>query len=268
MHVSPCRIKAHALKSEWKPTRCPGHWMSRARGGGGLKRRRDEPGGDLTKDECSVYNLIQSKGNMGIWKGDVKRELKTIQAKVIDNCIKNLKTKAVIKEVVNVHSKGKSRLMAMDIEPSTELTGGVWYSVEGNLDEGLIDSLNEVCLQHVRRSIVTTAEGIHNFVRTNALTKQIFKVEISLQQIKEILSSMVLDNTIIELKSTGYGEFLKFPSGSLCYKLNKKAAAQQGPRTGALASIPCGVCPRINQCSPGGVISPITCSYYAQWLDF
>jgi hypothetical protein len=35
----------------------------------------------------------------------------------------------------------------------------------------------------------------------------------------------------------------------------------------ALSSSPCGVCPVARQCSPAGVISPRTCTYYTHWLS-
>lgn len=33
-----------------------------------------------------------------------------------------------------------------------------------------------------------------------------------------------------------------------------------------LSELPCGQCPVIQHCSDGGIISPSTCTYYAQWL--
>ncbi|GAB2280243.1 hypothetical protein Dimus_014886 [Dionaea muscipula] len=237
--------------------------MSRLpRGGGVMKRKRGDSGGDLRKEEDVVYNLIRSKGDMGTWKADLKRELKCIPARVVDNCIKKLNAIGKIKEVVNVHCKSKSRLMAMDIEPSTKLTGGVWYDNEGKLDKALIKSLNRVCLEHIRVSSTSSAGEIYSFIKV----KQAFNIEVSLEQINEVLNSMVLDNLIIEQKSTGFGEFAKIPIETLCYKINT-SISEQGP-TGAMALIPCGVCPQINHCTPDGVISPVTCPYFTKWLDF
>jgi DNA-directed RNA polymerase III subunit RPC6 len=35
-----------------------------------------------------------------------------------------------------------------------------------------------------------------------------------------------------------------------------------------LLRVPCGGCPVIRDCRPGAVISPSTCLYLTQWLDF
>jgi DNA-directed RNA polymerase III subunit RPC6 len=40
------------------------------------------------------------------------------------------------------------------------------------------------------------------------------------------------------------------------------------PTSTAFTSIPCGVCPVIDQCQEGGQISPQTCVYYQKWLEF
>lgn len=41
---------------------------------------------------------------------------------------------------------------------------------------------------------------------------------------------------------------------------------EKGPNESALVSVPCGVCPRINECTPDGVILPVSCVYYSKWL--
>lgn len=40
------------------------------------------------------------------------------------------------------------------------------------------------------------------------------------------------------------------------------------PTSTAFTSLPCGVCPVIDQCQEGGQISPQTCVYYQKWLEF
>ncbi|KAL4425784.1 hypothetical protein ABPG75_009800 [Micractinium tetrahymenae] len=47
-----------------------------------------------------------------------------------------------------------------------------------------------------------------------------------------------------------------------------RLALMKIPETTAFTSIPCGVCPVFNECVEGGKISPATCVYYQEWLDF
>ena len=44
--------------------------------------------------------------------------------------------------------------------------------------------------------------------------------------------------------------------------------AQQITVPDALTATPCGVCPVVDDCTPGGVISPATCVYLDKWLEF
>ncbi|XP_052170670.1 uncharacterized protein LOC127786930 [Diospyros lotus] len=236
--------------------------MSRSQDTSSLKRKRPQPNAQLQSPESVLLNLIKSKGDMGIWKGDMKRET-NLPEPVVNKALKALQGRKLIKEVVNIQSKGRKHYMAAEFEPSKELTGGEWY-VGGNLDKEFIAILKESCLKIIRKIKVATAEGVSDFFKKNKITT----AECTTQQIEEILKSMVLDNEILEIKSTGLGEFRSIPIGSVCYRSATGMGHGQGLKVGAMASIPCGVCPRISQCTPDGIISPRTCEYYNKWLDF
>ncbi|PIN15632.1 RNA polymerase III, subunit C34 [Handroanthus impetiginosus] len=237
--------------------------MSRSLGSpSSLKRKRPEkdPTG-LVDAERAVLNVIKSKKDLGIWAGDIAKDT-NLTVPVIQKSIKSLLTKKLIKEVVNIQNKGKKHYMAVEFEPSKEISGGEWY-VNGNLDKEFINVLKQLCLRYMHRQKVATLEGVHNELKKS----QVLKFPISSQQVGEILYSLVLDNEIIEVKSTGLGEYHSIPIGTVCYRVASGTGAGKGPRIGAFASIPCGACPRISLCTPDGVISPSTCVYYNKWLN-
>lgn len=192
---------------------------------------------------------------MGIWQGDIKREA-NIPDSLLKKSIKMLITKKLVKEVVNVQNRSKKLLMASDFEPSNEISGGEWYT-EGKLDTEFIDKLSEACFSSIRRLKVATCEGILEWIRKAG-------GGVSKGQMEQILKKLVMENKVQEVTSDGSGDFESVPVGEVCYRLVKKGAGG----VGAMASIPCGVCPRINSCTPDGVISPTTCQYYQKWLDF
>ncbi|KAF7123384.1 hypothetical protein RHSIM_Rhsim12G0192200 [Rhododendron simsii] len=140
-----------------------------------------------------------------------------------------------------------------------EVTCGLWYA-DGDLDIECIRVLGDSCLRLIKKMKVATTERISEFITRNKITN-----DCTSQQIEEILSSMVLDNEIIEVKSTGLGEYHSIPIGTECCRA---ASGMGGARIGAMGSIPCRVCSRINQCTPDGIISPNTCVYYEKWLNF
>ncbi|XP_062089850.1 uncharacterized protein LOC133796379 [Humulus lupulus] len=237
--------------------------MSRLQGPSSLKRKQPDsnsPLHSLSEQERTVYNVIKSKQDMGIWSRDLKRET-NLPDNMVTKCIKTLLTKRLIKEVVT-KNKGKKHYMAAEFEPSKEITGGNWY-VDGSLDTEFINLLKDQCAKLIYKMKVATSKGISDAIRRSG----IFKVEFTSQQIEEIVRALVLDNKIEEVTSNGMGEFDYIPVGKVCYKCANKEG-RGDPRIGAMASIPCGVCPRISECSPDGVISPKTCVYYQKWLDF
>ena len=228
------------------------------------KRKRPEPkpDGGLVESDRIVLNVIKSKKEMAIWTRDLKKET-NLPDPTITKCLKNLQALGHIKEVAHVQLKGRKHYIAAEFEPSKEITGGSWY-VDGNLDTAFIDQLKDLCLKIIRKLKVATADGVYDFFKNNRLTN----TDCTSQQIGEILRSMVLDNMIIDVTSTGLGEYHSIPIGKLCYRCPPAGDLSQGPITGAMVSIPCGVCPRIRQCTPDGLISPSTCVYYTKWLDF
>ncbi|MCL7028608.1 hypothetical protein MKW94_003170 [Papaver nudicaule] len=224
-----------------------------------LKRKRaDTP--RLSEDDRKVYDVITSTESAGIWMRDLKRKLNRPDT-VINKSIKFLKDKKLIKEVVNIQNKGKKHFMGFDFEPSVDLTGGAWYDDEGKLDKTLIEVSKSQCLQFITRSKVATIGEITEAINNLGL----FKVKLTGVQIEEVVQSLILDKEIVEAQSTGKGDFAIIPAGEQCYRRSNKRGL---PKTGALASIPCGVCPRLNECTPNGVISPSTCVYFKKWLDF
>ena len=51
-------------------------------------------------------------------------------------------------------------------------------------------------------------------------------------------------------------------NGNTMYKVSKGVFVPN-----YLSDAPCGVCSLLDQCSPGGIISPSSCVYFAEWLS-
>ncbi|XP_075504018.1 uncharacterized protein LOC142541362 isoform X1 [Primulina tabacum] len=236
--------------------------MSRSFGALSLKRQRpetDPPG--LVDAERAILNSIKSKKDLGIWVRDIKLDTK-LTDNVVNKSLKSLIAKKLVKEVVNIQNKGKKHYMAVEFEPCKEISGGDWY-IDGNLDNELINVLQRLCLRYMLAQRVATLQGVHNELKKNPVVN----FELSAQQTAETLNSMVLDDEIIEVKSTGLGDYHSIPMGTICYRAASGAGAAKGSKVGVFASTPCGACPRISICTPDGVVSPSNCVYYTKWLD-
>lgn len=228
------------------------------------KRKRPDPkssGSNLNEPhEKLLLNLIRSSQEKGATMNELKRD-KTIPATMITRLTTSLKKKNLIKEVASMNNRGVKHFLAMEFEPGKELTGGEWY-IDGTLNLSKIEDLKAKCimiLERHRHRVVTLEVMCGYFVKEEKL---------SVEQTKEILKNLVLDNVIMEVKSNGLNEFASTRIGEVCYKLTGKKSGNGEARAGAFASVPCGACPHIGLCSPDGVISPSSCVYFQKWLDF
>ncbi|ESQ31918.1 hypothetical protein EUTSA_v10005351mg [Eutrema salsugineum] len=232
------------------------------------KRKRPEPKssssmGGINEDEKKLLTLIRSKEGMGATTFEMKVGT-SIQPTLITRAIASLKRNHLIKEVPNMNNKGIKHFLGVEFEPCKELTGGDWY-IDGALDVDKIEGLKEICVKILERhkNRVVTLDVICSYFE-----KVMDKDKLTKEQTKEILKNLVLDNVIMEVKSSGLSEFSSTRIGEVCYKLTGKKSGGGEARAGAFASVPCGVCPHVALCSPGGVISPTTCVYFQKWLDF
>ncbi|KAG8075368.1 hypothetical protein GUJ93_ZPchr0006g42177 [Zizania palustris] len=143
------------------------------------------------------------------------------------------------------------------VDPSPEIAGGTRHR-DGQLDSEAVAQVRRWCLDQVDLLGIITADTI-----LSRVTRDNPSAGYSIEQIRRILRAMALDGALEEVRRTGAGEFsnLGIGAGTVCYR---RGGPLQG---GMMERIPCGVCPRMNECSPEGVISPRTCVYYRKWLQ-
>lgn len=226
--------------------------MSRALG----KRGRVETG--PVGDEVTILNLIQSKKDLGIWVRHIKFETKLADV-IVNKSLKSLLAKNLIKEVKNIQNKSGKHFMGVEFEPSKEISGGDFYT-NGQLDKEFIHVLKQFCLRQIKLHKVATVEGVLSDLKKH----RVVTFDISSLQVAEVLDSMVLDNDIMVVKSTGLGDYRMIPIGKICYRV--ASGIGKAAKGGVMAAIPCGACPVTGLCSSDGVISPSKCVYYTNWL--
>ncbi|CAI9117846.1 OLC1v1019331C2 [Oldenlandia corymbosa var. corymbosa] len=230
--------------------------MGRQAAASSHKRKQPEPISAVVGPDRYVLDAIKKAEDKGTWKKAIVSSNKNLTEYVVQKSLNSLLSKRLIKEVMNIQNKRTKLFMAAEFEPSKEVSGGFWYD-NGKLDKECIEGLKRACLKFIVSKEVATVEVIYELLkRSKVITSECTK-----EQIEEILKYMLLDNEIIEVESTGLGEYHLFPVGTLCYRLAK------GRKTSAMASNPCGMCPKISQCTPDGRISPATCVYYKKWMD-
>ncbi|KAH7657149.1 RNA polymerase Rpc34-like protein [Dioscorea alata] len=223
-----------------------------------LPQKRSQPPG-LNENEKKIYMLIKNREGMGISQPDIRSAI-NLDIRTLYKALESLQAKQLIKTVNSARNKRAKIYMDFQCQPSAELSGGHWFT-NGEFDEGLVAAVRQSCLTLIKTLGVATVDDLISSINKC----NIFVGGITEAQIDDILQSLKVDGVVEELKSSGVGDFSRVPVGKLCYRI---LPDKKEPLTGVMASIPCGVCPRISECTPDGIISPDNCVYYQAWLGF
>ncbi|CAP38924.1 Protein CBG22296 [Caenorhabditis briggsae] len=212
-----------------------------------------------TEEEQAIYTLIEESKNRGIWIKEL-REGTGLNQLQLRKTLKSLETKKLIKTIKAVGSTKKCYIL-FDLEPDMALTGGTFYS-DQQLDSELINTLISVSGSYAASRRKLALEEYPNNIQMQRETsyirpqeiaqfiteKRLLNVPLTIEDLERILEVAVLDGTI-ERRADG-----------------KIRACAPRSSISPLVSVPCAVCPVVEDCRPGYVISPQSCDYMKNWL--
>jgi DNA-directed RNA polymerase III subunit RPC6 len=197
---------------------------------------------NLPAGQRTVYEAIFAAGSKGMLLTEVRKQtgLSANTARKHANALKNID---LVKQICDVRNRNKKIFVASDFEPASEITGGAWYN-DGHLDTDAIAAARSRCLAQVKKHGAATATMIHEGIQTDDP-----RAGYDEAKVREILGTMVLERELEEFSNAGSDK-------QTWYRVAEKDPG------GAMEAIPCGVCPRIGECSPEAIVSPSTCVYY------
>lgn len=143
-----------------------------------------------------VYQVIEKAGNMGVWTKDIKKET-NIQNQALNKIFKALETRRLIKQVKSINAKSKKLYMLYELEPSTELTGGIWYS-DLEFDHGFITELRTFLMHCVRK--INSGNGVTIKEILNKMNQaKISRVNLGMNDVKQLMQTLVYDHAVEEI---------------------------------------------------------------------
>ena len=195
---------------------------------------------------------IKGSDNRGIWTKDLKSRTNLHQT-VLNKVLKSLEmTKKLIKSVRNVKNPTRKVYMLIGLNPSTDITGGPWFS-ETELDVEFINELCKVCLRFVTSKSFSSSSHpenlshhfeypslpqIHDFIIKSGITS----TELGFEDVRMLLNRLVFDGEIekiVGIQSGAISDDLDAEDDDLfVYRAVKNELIES-----SLASIPCGSCP-------------------------
>ncbi|KAL5513037.1 RPC34 [Sanghuangporus vaninii] len=169
---------------------------------------------DLAQEELLVLNHIQASGNEGIWTKHLKTKTELHQT-VIDRCLKSLVNKKLIKRIENVKYPTRKIYMLYELEPSSAITGGPWYT-DNELDTEFIKLLMDACMKFIREKSFPRGKGDALFpisaapaypttqqIRTFLQKARITETELTEEHIEMLLNVLITDGQIERLPAFG-----------------------------------------------------------------
>ncbi|MCJ8747537.1 hypothetical protein PDJAM_G00154480 [Pangasius djambal] len=213
--------------------------------------------------EKLVYQIIEDAGNKGIWSRDIRYK-SNLPLTEINKILKNLESKKLIKAVKSVAASKKKVYMLYNLQPDRSVTGGAWYS-DQDFESEFVEVLNQQCFKFLQSKAEAARDSKQSpMVQRNSSFATSYEVDLSMEDIETILNTLIYDGkvemTIIAAKEGTVG----CVDGQM--KLYRGVNSIIQP-TG-LVKTPCGLCPVFDDCHEGGEISPSTCVYIGEWLDF
>jgi DNA-directed RNA polymerase III subunit RPC6 len=143
-----------------------------------------------------VLQCIEKAGNTGIWTKDIRMQT-NIQQQALNKIFKQLEQRCLIKPVNSVAAKSKKLYMLYDLKPSKELTGGVWYSGL-DFDHEFISELRTFVMHCTRR--LNKGHGVTlTEIKSKMEQAKISKVELSLDEVRQLVQTLVYDQKIEEV---------------------------------------------------------------------
>eukprot|EP00992_Anisonema_acinus_P008087 TRINITY_DN415_c0_g1_i1.p2 TRINITY_DN415_c0_g1~~TRINITY_DN415_c0_g1_i1.p2 ORF type:complete len:286 (+),score=133.11 TRINITY_DN415_c0_g1_i1:89-946(+) len=207
----------------------------------------------LAENDRLVYDLLEEAGNKGLYVNDLAFKSK-LPSTLVTRSLKALVGRQVVKEVKGIASKTRKLYMLASLEPSTQVTGGTWYTEAGDYDIDFIRILQNQVLRRIKEKKYCSTQSLVEWVAAS----EISNVPLYEQDLQDIVNTLLYDGLVEEVEDMAGG------AGVLYKVVEVPTAALPTP----LSTVPCGTCPVFDQCSPSpsSSISPYSCPYLTEWL--
>jgi hypothetical protein len=160
---------------------------------------------DLTQEEQYVFHIIEKSKNVGLWTREIKKHSRISGQSEITSILQRLLQKKLVKQVKDIQNKTQKKYMLYDFEPSDKMTGGPWYTDQGDFDQDFYHATEAVILEtvdHLNRPLSTkppTAVYVHKVLQRNqAENQKLIKIE----NVQQVIQTLVFDE---KLEPVGMG---------------------------------------------------------------
>lgn len=202
-----------------------------------------------------VLDVVRSAGAAGIDAATLAAKTKLVKSEVV-KALNQLTQQGYVKDTRCFTNKAKKLYILSDIEPSTQVTGGTFYTEERDIDVALVDQARAKIVHLVKAKESLSTLQIKQELDSAGLSKRL-----SVREVDAINRTLELDGV---LDRVGKGEFDELNSRQ--YKMGTLSSDINW-----VQHIPCISCPQVLRCNANGAgaVAPQNCTYLSDWLcDF
>jgi DNA-directed RNA polymerase III subunit RPC6 len=214
---------------------------------------------ELDPIEVLVYELLEEAGNKGLCVKELSMQMKQPAAR-INKLLGSMEKKGLIKFIKSIQSKKRKVWMLRELEPATEVSGGMWYQ-DATFNGELISVLRDRCLEYLEKQGRASRVEITLYLRRLGLVP----AEFTDDHTQSILHTLYFDDKIEVVKTADTqvsDPFNRKKTANIVYRVKKQLKADI-----ALLHTPCLYCPLSKECFPDGKINPQPCKYLTDWLS-
>ncbi|CCH59922.1 hypothetical protein TBLA_0C01070 [Henningerozyma blattae CBS 6284] len=125
----------------------------------------------MSAEESLVYSYIEASGREGIWSKTIKART-NLHQHIVLKCLKSLESQRYVKSVKSVKFPTRKIYMLYNLQPSTDVTGGPWFT-DSELDVEFINSLLTIVWRFVSER--TFPNGFKNFTMKQSKNSNTFE---------------------------------------------------------------------------------------------
>ncbi|KAJ1515541.1 34-kDa subunit of RNA polymerase III (C) [Coelomomyces lativittatus] len=170
---------------------------------------------ELENEEKLVYSFIKQVGTQGIWVRTLANRTNLHQS-ILNKALKKLEQRQLVKTVKSVKLGNKKLYMLYELEPSKEVTGGIWFSDQA-LDIDFVETIARTCLRYIQQhsfppdplSIYPmTYPGYPTLTRITHYisTCKVANVDLTTTDIQMVLNTLLFDGLIETMAPIRKGE--------------------------------------------------------------
>ena len=161
--------------------------------------------------------------------------------------------------------RNKKVWMGINIDPSKEVTGGIWCDNQ-EFNNKLVSVFLDKCNDYIAKQNKASRKEILFYAKSLNLTEN--SSEMKEDDIQKILNILVFDGKIepifplnIDCKFAGNNYSLLLDKGHPDLELVRYRKIKEYKPNSIYDFLPCTVCPSFNECNVNNLVNPLDCPY-------